>query len=154
MNQTPEFLPDFSLPDQNGNLWKLSEHLGKKNLVIYFYPKDNTPGCTAEACAFRDEYEDFVAAGAEVVGISADDPASHLKFARKHRLNFTLLADTDHAVHKAFGVSAGLLGLLSGRVTFVADRTGRVVHTFDSRFRARKHITEALRALEKIRAGN
>src|SRR5512138_38305 len=109
--------PDFSLPDQDGKMHKLSEYRGKP-VVLYFYPKDDTPGCTKEACSFRDQYEDFVAAGAEVLGVSSDDEAAHRKFTEKYRLPFTLLSDRGGAVRKLYKVPA-TLGLLPGRVTYV-----------------------------------
>lgn len=113
----------------------LAEYRGRP-VVVYFYPKDDTPGCTAEACAFRDQYQDFTQAGAEVIGISSDGPESHAHFAGKHRLPFVLLSDQGGAVRKAYGVSA-MLGLLPGRVTFVLDKSGTIRHMFSSQLRAR-----------------
>ncbi|MEL7021187.1 MAG: peroxiredoxin, partial [Bacteroidota bacterium] len=106
-----------------------------------------TPGCTAEACSFRDSYEDFTDAGAEVVGISADSPASHAAFAKKHRLPFTLLSDVGNKVRKQFGVPGSLFGLLPGRVTYIFDRNGICQHVFDSQLNATKHVSEAMNAL-------
>jgi peroxiredoxin Q/BCP len=117
--------------------------------VLYFYPKDHTPGCTAQACAFRDAYQDFTDAGAVVVGVSSDDAATHAGFAEKYHLPFTLLSDRGGAAQKAFGVSK-TLGLLPGRVTFVIDKDGVIRHTFNSQFLSTKHIGEALAALEKL----
>ncbi|MGB7396667.1 MAG: peroxiredoxin, partial [Candidatus Macondimonas sp.] len=127
--------PSFTLPTADGRQVSLSDYRGRQPVVVYFYPKDDTPGCTAEACAFRDQYEDFKQAGAEVIGISSDAPEAHAKFASKHRLPFLLLSDRDGAVRKAYGVPA-TLGLLPGRVTFVVDREGIVRHLFSSQFRA------------------
>ncbi len=138
--------PNFSLKDQQGQTVSLSDFRGKKAVVVYFYPKDETPGCTAEACAFRDAYEDFRDAGAEVIGVSSDSIASHAEFAAKHRLNFTLLSDADGSVRKAYGV-AKTFGLLPGRETFVIDKSGSIRLHFSSQFRPRKHILEALDVL-------
>jgi peroxiredoxin Q/BCP len=139
--------PDFELPDASGTRVRLSDFRGKKAVVLYFYPKDDTPGCTAEACSFRDSYEDFQEAGAEVIGVSSDSASSHEKFARRHKLPFTLLSDADGKVRKQYGVPA-TLGLLPGRVTFVIDRDGAVRHVFNSQLQATRHVSEALAALE------
>ena len=138
--------PDFSLPDRSGRAVRLSDYRGRSPVVLYFYPKDDTPGCTKEACAFRDQYQDFKDAGAEVIGVSSDDEQAHEKFASKHRLPFVLLADRGGAVRKRYGVPA-TLGLLPGRVTFVIDRQGIVRHVFNSQLQATKHVEEALTAL-------
>jgi len=142
-------VPDFQLLDQNGEVFQLNEYLGKFNLVIYFYPKDDTPGCTAEACSFRDQYEEFADLGAKVIGVSSDTIGSHKRFADKHRLSFTLLSDIDGKVRKMFGVPSDLFGFLPGRVTYVIDKQGRVKHIFNSQFNAKKHVKEALRILKK-----
>jgi peroxiredoxin Q/BCP len=142
-------VPDFQLLDQNGEVFQLNEYLGKFNLVIYFYPKDDTPGCTAEACSFRDQYEEFADLGAKVIGISSDTIGSHKRFADNHRLSFTLLSDIDGKVRKMFGVPSDLFGFLPGRVTYVIDKQGRVKHIFNSQFNAKKHVKEALRILKK-----
>ncbi len=134
--------PDFTLTDQNGEPVTLSAYLGTW-VVAYFYPADDTPGCTVEACSFRDAYEDFVDAGAEVIGISSQDEASKKKFAEKHNLPFKLVADTDNAVRKSFGVPK-TLGLLPGRVTYVIDPDGVVRKVFSSQFGVKKHTGEAL----------
>jgi thioredoxin-dependent peroxiredoxin len=138
--------PDFSLPDRSGKTVRLSDYRGKKAVVLYFYPKDDTPGCTKEACTFRDQYQDFTDAGAEVIGVSSDSAESHGKFATKHSLPFVLLADRGGAVRKQYGVPA-TLGLLPGRVTFVIDRQGTVRHVFNSQLQAARHVSEALGAL-------
>lgn len=139
--------PDFALPDARGEVVRLADFHGQKPVVLYFYPKDETPGCTKEACAFRDAYEDFVAAGAEVIGVSSDDGKSHERFAAKHRLPFRLLSDRGGEVRRRYGVPA-TLGLLPGRVTFVIDRDGRVRHVFNSQLQAERHVREALAALQ------
>ena len=141
--------PDFVLPDRTGKMVRLSEFRGRKAVVLYFYPKDDTPGCTKESCAFRDGYQDFQDAGAEVIGVSSDSAESHGKFAAKHRLPFTLLADQGGQVRKRYGVPA-TLGLLPGRVTFVIDRGGVVRHVFNSQFQATQHVSEALEALRRL----
>lgn len=134
--------PAFTLSDQDGNEVSLVSLRGQW-VVVYFYPKDDTPGCTAESCAFRDAHEAFTDAGVRVLGISSDDVASHRAFADKHRLPFTLLADTDGAVRRSFGVKR-TLGLLPGRVTYVIDPDGIVRKVFSSQFKPKKHIDEAL----------
>ena len=144
-------IPSFTLPDQNGNLFDINSVLGKKNLVIYFYPKDDSPGCTAQACSFRDQFNDFMEADAVVVGISSQSVESHKEFATKHRLTFTLLSDKGNIIRKQFGVPTNLLGLLPGRVTYVADKTGKVIYVFNSQLQATKHVEEALRILQKNR---
>lgn len=138
--------PDFTLPSQTGDPVRLSDLLGDKAIVLFFYPKDDTPGCTAEACAFRDSYEAFTDAGAEVVGISGDSVGSHRRFVAGHRLPFILLSDADGAVRRRYG-AARWMGLLRARVTFVIDRDGIVRHVFESQFAAAQHVTEALAAL-------
>jgi len=143
-------VPEFKLLDQNGKLFDIDSVVGKKNLVIYFYPKDDTPGCTKEACSFRDSYEEFKDIDAEVIGISSDDVESHKNFAEKYGLTFTLLSDTDGKLRKRFGVPTNMLGMIPGRVTFVVDKTGTVIYIFNSQTQAEKHITEALAALKEI----
>jgi len=142
--------PDFDLSDAAGKRVRLGDFKGKKAVVLYFYPKDDTPGCTKEACSFRDSYESFKEAGAEVIGISSDSEASHQKFADKYKLPFTLVADAGGTVRKRYGVPA-TLGLLPGRVTFVIDRDGVVRHVFNSQLQATKHVDEALTVLKQLR---
>jgi thioredoxin-dependent peroxiredoxin len=143
-------VPGFVLPDQNGKLFDIGSVLGKKNLVVYFYPKDDSPGCTKEACSFRDQYEVFRQADAEIIGISSDDVESHKKFADKYHLTYTLLSDNEGKVRDLFGVPSGLFGLLPGRVTYVVNKQGIVVHTFDSQTQAERHIEESLAALKML----
>jgi len=142
-------IPSFTLKDQNGQPFVIDSVLGKKNLVIYFYPKDDTPGCTKEACAFRDQYEDFTDADALVIGISSDDVESHKNFAEKYNLSFTLLSDEGGKLCKQFGVPTSFLGMFPGRVTYVVNKQGVVIHIFNSQMNATKHIDEALNALKK-----
>lgn len=140
-------IPEFELPDQNGNLYKIKDVLGKKNLVIFFYPKDDTPGCTAQACSFRDQYEDFADANAEVIGISGQSVESHLQFAKKHQLTYTLLSDKNNRIRKQFGVPGNFFGLIPGRVTYIVNTRGTVVHTFNSQTKVHDHVKEALKIL-------
>jgi len=144
--------PDFTLPAGGGKTVHLADYRGQKTVVLYFYPKDDTPGCTIESCTFRDAYEDFTAAGAEVIGVSGDSVESHDKFGEKHRLPFILASDPGGATAKAFGVEKGLFGLLPGRVTFVIDRDGVVRDSFSSQLRVKTHVERArdlVKSLEK-----
>jgi thioredoxin-dependent peroxiredoxin len=141
--------PDVTLLNEAGQSVPLRTLLGQKTVVLYFYPKDDTPGCTAEACSFRDSYEDFKKAGAEVIGVSSDDSASHEAFKSKHRLPFVLMTDPGGAAAKAFGVKK-TFGLIAGRVTFVIDKAGQVRHSFDSQLRVNKHVGEALAVVQRL----
>ena len=135
--------PDFELPSQSGERVRLGDLVGDKTVVLYFYPKDDTPGCTAEACSFRDGYEAFTEAGAEVVGVSSDSAESHGRFSAKHSLPFLLLSDEGGRVRKLYGVPS-TLGLFPGRVTYVIDKDGVVRHVFSSQLGATRHVDEAL----------
>lgn len=141
-------VPDFALLDQNGKEFTVSDYAGKRAMVIYFYPKDDTPGCTKEACSFRDSFEEFTDRNVEVIGISADSVESHLNFAKKYNLPFSLLADTENKVRNLFGVKGNLMGLIPGRVTYVINKEGVVVYVFESQLKATKHIDESLKALD------
>lgn len=143
-------IPAFKLLDQNGNLFDINSVIGKKNLVIYFYPKDDSPGCTAQACSFRDQFEVFKEADAVIIGISGQSVESHKEFAEKHRLSFTLLSDEGNKIRKEFGVPTNLLGLLPGRVTYVADKRGKVIFIFNSQTKATEHVDETLRILQEM----
>ena len=142
-------VPDFSGKDSNENDFESTSVVGIKPVVIYFYPKDNTPGCTAQACSFRDQYEDFKDLGAEVIGISSDNIASHKKFAKQYKLPFILLSDNDKKIRNLFGVKPGLFGLIPGRVTYVVDKEGVIQMIFDS-VMATSHIPRALEKVKKI----
>jgi len=144
-----EKVPDFSLPSQDGKEVRLSDLLRDKNVVLYFYPKDRSQGCTRQACAFRDAYEVFKDLGAEVVGISGDGVDSHQDFSTKFELPFVLLSDKGGKVRKLFGVGT-TLGILPGRVTFIIDREGTIRHVFSSQARFTKHIEVALEILKGI----
>ena len=148
--QVGDLAPDFTLPALSGAQVSLKDFLGKKDVVLYFYPKDNTPGCTAEACAFRDSYEVFKEAGAEVIGISSDTADSHEQFAKQNKLPFILLSDQGGAVRKLFGVPS-TLGLVPGRVTYVIDQQGVVRYIFNSLLAPQKHVTEALKILQTFK---
>lgn len=141
--------PDFELQRQDGGLFRLKEKLQEKNVVLYFYPKDSTPGCTKQACEFRDQYEVFQEMGAEVVGISSDSLASHQKFEQAHRLPFILLSDVGGRVRKLFGVPRKL-GLLPGRVTYIIDKSGEVRYVHNAMFNPLDHVSAALEVLKEI----
>ena len=147
-----ERAPSFELPDQDGNVFKLDDALGKGAVVIFFYPKDDTPGCTTEACSFRDASKELAEAGAAVFGISSDSVASHKAFAAKHQLPYRLLADEGGKVRELFGVPRGMFGLLDGRVTYVLDDKGVVRHRFEAMLRASKHVDEAIQMVKRLHA--
>lgn len=144
--------PAFEQTAHDGSVVRVTPgQLRERVLVLYFYPQDNTPGCTAEACGFRDAFEDFADAGAEVVGVSPNTLEEHRKFAEGQRLPFQLLSDAEGTLRRAYKVQA-TLGLFPGRVTFVIDRRGTVRHVFNSQLRARKHVDEALRIVQELAA--
>ena len=143
--------PDFTLPAQNGAPVRLSDRLGQRVVVLYFYPKDETSGCTAEACAFRDSFEVFAEAGAEVIGVSSDSVDRHAAFADHHNLPFTLVSDEGGRVRKAYSVPA-LLGVVPGRVTYVIDRAGVVRHVFNSMTNIGRHVNDALDVVRKLQS--
>src|SRR5579859_1684924 len=141
--------PDFALPNTSGENVRLSDFAGKRNVVLFFYPKDETAGCVAEVCAFRDSYEVFKEAGAEVIGVSSDSVESHQRFAAHHRLPFTLLSDQGGAIRKRYGVPA-TMGVIPGRVTYVIDKQGIVRHVFNSMTNIGVHISDALETLRSF----
>ncbi|HUN38078.1 MAG TPA: peroxiredoxin [Trebonia sp.] len=149
--QVGDKAPDFTLPSQAGEQVRLSDRLGERVVVLYFYPKDETPGCTKEACAFRDSYEVFGEAGAEVIGVSSDSVDKHVAFAGHHSLPFTLLSDEGGQVRKSYGVPS-TLGVLPGRVTYVIDRSGTVRHIFNSMTNIGRHVGDALDVVKKLSA--
>ena len=142
--------PDVTLQLQDGRSIRLADYRGDRAVVLFFYPKDNTPVCTAEACSFRDAYADFADLDAEVIGISGDTAASHQKFAEKHSVPFPLAADADGLLRRAFGVPK-TLGLLPGRTTYVIDEQGQVRLVFSAAFSAEKHVAEARRVLAALK---
>ncbi len=142
--------PDFSLPDQDGKVHRLSEYKGKP-VVLYFYPKDDTPGCTKEACSFRDEFADYRKSGIEVLGVSTDDPKSHVKFREKYKLPFTLLSDTEKKVVEQYGVWGeknmyGKKYMGTIRKTFLIDKDGNIKYVFDT-VKPENHAEEVLEKL-------
>jgi thioredoxin-dependent peroxiredoxin len=141
--------PDFTLPSQMGDNVKLSEYIGKKNIVLYFYPKDESPGCTKEACSFRDSYQQFADLGAEVLGVSGQSIESHVEFATHYGLPFLLLSDKDNKIRELYGVPS-TMGILPGRVTYIIDKKGVVRHIFNSQTHAEQHVEEAKRTLEQL----
>ncbi len=138
--------PDFTLPDQSGEVVSLKDFLGKRSIVLYFYPKDFTVGCTTE---FSERYEEFKKLGAEVIGVSSDTVESHESFASECNASFTLLSDEGERVRSLYGVESSL-GLIPGRVTYVIDRSGIVRHIFASQLNPKKHVKEAIETLRTI----
>jgi peroxiredoxin Q/BCP len=141
--------PDFTLPSQMVDNVTLSEYFGKKKIVLYFYPKDETRGCTREACKFRDRYDVFTSLGAEVLGVSSGTLESHKSFATHHGLPFLLLSDEDDKAIELYGVPS-TMGIIPGRVTYIIDKKGIVRHIFSSQFQPEKQIEEALKVLEEL----
>jgi peroxiredoxin Q/BCP len=141
--------PDFTLPSQMGDSVTLSEFFGKKNIVLYFYPKDESLGCTREACTFRDSYDVFTSLGAEVLGVSSQSVESHKSFATHHGLQFILLSDGENKVRQLYGVSP-TLGIIPGRVTYIIDKKGVVRHIFSSQSHPELHVEEAIKILKEI----
>jgi len=140
--------PDFSLLDERGLPVSLKDYLGSKVVVLYFYPKDFTPGCTAEACSFRDNYKPYPDQGAVVLGVSVDSVESHSKFAEKHNLPFAILSDTNKEVARAYGV-LGIGGFLAKRVTFIINKKGKITHIFP-KVDVKQHSEKVLEALEEL----
>jgi peroxiredoxin Q/BCP len=148
--QIGDHCPIFSLPDSLGKDIQVKDYLGQKILVLFFYPKDDTPGCTKEACAFRDAYADFVDLGCEVFGISSDAAATHQNFQQKHQLPYPLLSDSQKKVRQQFGVPGNLFGLIPGRVTYVIGLDSKVAGIFNSQTNPVGHITEALKVAKSL----
>ena len=145
--QIGDKLPHFTAVKQDGTVFD-SNSIQNKPVVIYFYPKDNTPGCTTQACSFRDAYQDFQDLGAEVIGVSGDSISSHQNFQQKHKLPFVLLSDSDRKLRKLFGVPTALFGLIPGRVTYVFNASGKAIYIFDN-MSAKNHIIKALDSITK-----
>ncbi|GAB4215074.1 MAG: peroxiredoxin [Synechococcales cyanobacterium] len=147
--QVGDLAPDFTLPNQNGIPVSLSQFRGQKAVVLFFYPKDDSPGCTAEACAFRDSYGVFQDSGAEVIGISGDSVTDHAGFANRYQFPFLLLSDTNNQVRLRYGVPP-TLWVIPGRVTYVIDTQGIIRHIFDSQFDFRAHVQQSLTILQQL----
>ncbi|MEN9910303.1 MAG: hypothetical protein RLZZ540_3462 [Bacteroidota bacterium] len=143
-----DVIPKFIAKDATGNLFDSESIIGKKAAIIYFYPKDDTSQCTAQACGFRDNYDVFLNLDVEVIGISSDDVRSHQEFAKKYNLPFILLSDSDNAIRKLFGVPSSFLGLLPGRVTYFVDKEGIIQIVFDSLL-GMKHVSKMIEKLTK-----
>ncbi|WP_422931257.1 peroxiredoxin [Singulisphaera sp. PoT] len=146
-----DIAPDFELPASGGETVRLSDFRGKAEVVLFFYPKDNTPGCTAEVCSFRDSYEAFRDAGAEVIGVSSDSVDSHRQFSGRLQVPFHLLSDAGGKLRATYSVPK-TLGLFPGRVTYLIDRQGVVRHIFSSQLQVNKHVDETLAMLKTLRS--
>jgi peroxiredoxin Q/BCP len=144
--------PDFSLKNQSGEMINIKDYIGSKHVIIYFYPKDNTPGCTKEACSFRDAMQELNTLDGAVFGISADSVASHKKFADQFRLSFNLLSDVGNTVRKSFKVPANLFGLIPGRVTYIVNKEGKIVHIINNQMNPDKHIEETIKTITSLTA--
>ena len=144
-----DVVPNFKAKNQHGEEFNSAEIIGEKPVVIFFYPKDFTPGCTKEACNFRDAYEDFKELGAEVIGISGDSEKSHQRFSKKYKLPYTILSDSSGKIRKKFGVKKSLLGLVPGRETFVIDKNGMLQMKFNN-LDASRHMEKALKKLKEL----
>ena len=140
--------PDFEGPTSDGSRLGLKDFVGKKNVVLYFYPKDDTPGCTREACSFRDNLQPIRNLGAEIVGVSLDSVQSHDRFAKKYELAFPLISDKEKQIAKAYGVLRDI-GLSTNRVTFIIDTKGRVAKIFP-KVDVTKHTEEVVTALKEL----
>lgn len=143
--------PDFTLPNQDGADIHLADYIGKQAVVVFFYPKASSPGCTAEACSFRDQHEAFVDAGAIVFGVSKDDKEAQTRFKHRNEFPFDLLSDEDGKVHDAYDVDK-IMGFLPSRITYVIDKTGTIQLISDSNVFMGKHANEALEVVKKISA--
>jgi peroxiredoxin Q/BCP len=141
-------IPDVILNDQNGQLFDLKKETAGKNVVLFFYPKDDSPGCTKQACSFRDQFEEFVDTNAVVIGISGQSVESHKDFAEKHRLTYTLLSDEGNRIRKQFGVPTNLFGLIPGRVTYVISAENKVLYIFNSQTKVEEHVSKTLEILK------
>lgn len=148
--QIGDLCPIFNLPNSENKQITISDYLGKKILVIFFYPKDNTPGCTKEVCAFRDAYEDFLELGCEVFGISSDQISAHMEFEKKYQLPYPLLSDSQKIVRRQFGVPANLFGLIPGRVTYIIGLDKRVAGIYNSQMNPIDHIEKSLESVRQL----
>lgn len=143
--------PDFSLSNQDGVMVHMNDLIGSKILVIYFYPKDNTWGCTKEACSFQENQNEFKRLDCEIIGISSDSVLSHKTFSEIHHLDFTLLSDINDEVRIKFGIPNSFFGLIKGRITYIVDKFGIVQGIFNSQINSTKHISEAIKMVNLIK---
>ena len=143
-------IPNFTLIDDKGKEFTSSDYYNKQPLVIFFYPKDNAPVCTAEVCSFRDSFEEFEKLNTKIVGISIDNVMSHKSFSKEHKLPYTLLSDHSSRIQKLFGISKGFLNLKPKRITFITDKKGRIIYIFKNHSEAQRHTSEALKALRSL----
>jgi len=146
-----DLIPSFRLQNQNGEWVEMEDYIGKKGVVLFFYPKDHTPGCTREARAFNAQYDEFRKLGVELFGISGDDPKTHKSFCERNSLSFPLLSDKGNKIRKAWKVPASFLGFLPGRVSYVIDREGRIRKIINSQFDMLRHIEESLAAVKILK---
>lgn len=142
--------PLFEFTNQQGECINLSDFIGKKIIVLYFYPKDFTPGCTAQACSFRDEYEEFVECGAEVIGISADTSDTHADFSARYNLPFHLATDPDGSIRRLYDIPTGLISGLFSRITYIIDLNGKIAWAYKSNFAPKSHVPEALKVIKSL----
>lgn len=149
MLKVGDVAPDFSLPNQHGEIVRFSDIKGARYSVIFFYPKDHSPGCSAQSCSFRDNYSDIRALKAQVIGISADSPSSHQKFAENNNLPYPLLSDSEGVARKLFGVSK-TLGILPGRATFIVDAHNKICFAFSSQLEIQRHVDDAIATLKRL----
>jgi peroxiredoxin Q/BCP len=145
-----DHVPSFILNDQDGKSFNVNDYIGKKVLVIYFYPKDESMVCTKEACAFRDSFDQFTKAGAMVIGVNGGTVASHKEFQQHYKLPFTLLSDPNNKVYNMFGVKNKMF--FSGRETFVIDLTGKIVYTHEAMLEGKEHADDALQFVKAANA--
>lgn len=148
-----DMIPSLTLKDKNGNEFALDKYKGSNPVVVYFYPRNFTPGCTTEACDFRDQYQDFKDLGAEVIAISSDSPKSHSKFSKEYNLPFIFLSDENKLARKAFGVKSSLLGIVPGRETFVFDKAGILRMRYNN-LSAANHTSNALDKIKELAGKN
>jgi len=145
-----EQCPDFSGLNQFGEQINSHDYIGDKNIVVFFYPKDFTPGCTKEVCEFRDDYDEFTKYNCEIIGISSDSLKSHLDFSKRYKLKYHLLSDSKNTIRKLFQVPRNLFGLIPGRVTFVINTDGTVIGMYNSLANSTSHISYALKCLKEL----
>ncbi len=145
--------PSFEVTSSDGKTLKLADFLGKKNVVLYFYPADFTMVCTRETCGFRDMYEDLASADTEVIGVSFDDDQSHEKFRKEHRVPFPLIADTSRSLAEAYGATSSLVAKLVGRasrITYLIDKKGKIAGVFKAELSAKTHVEGIREALKNL----